>query len=303
MKTTFKTALAVLLLAGVSTAALAQDRDYGDRGDRGSDRHANGAPAAAPAAPASAAPAPQPRPEGSRSPQDGHARFGAPPPSGVAPAQAPAAGGGQRFNGAPSGGPNGVPSGGPREGGDRHWDRGGPNGQGDQNAPGAPPARPFDHARGPNGPTPPPANGDRGWDGRRDGRDGRDFRDGRDDHRDGRDGRDRHWDGRDGRDGRWPDGRQAERWQSGRYPPVYWSHDRYRIGQYRAPYGFYVRSWGFGEFLPRGWYGPDYFLDDFIGFGLPYPPPGYEWVRVGGDAIMIDRYSGRVVQVVRGIFW
>ena len=84
---------------------------------------------------------------------------------------------------------------------------------------------------------------------------------------------------------------------------MFWSHNRYRIGAYRQPYGFYVRSWGFGDFLPRGWFARDYWLDDFLDYDLPYPPPGYEWVRVGGDAIMVDQYTGRIVQVVRGIFW
>ena len=51
------------------------------------------------------------------------------------------------------------------------------------------------------------------------------------------------------------------------------------------------------------WYGDSYWLDDFWGFALPYPPPGYTWVRVGDDAVMIDRFNGRIVQVVRGIFW
>ena len=84
---------------------------------------------------------------------------------------------------------------------------------------------------------------------------------------------------------------------------MFWSHDRYRAGPYRAPYGYYVRSWGFGDFLPRPWFAESYWLGDFIDYGLPYPPPGFEWVRVGPDALMVDRYTGRVVQVVRGIFW
>ena len=100
-----------------------------------------------------------------------------------------------------------------------------------------------------------------------------------------------------------PWGGAGQRWQPGHAPPVFWSHDRYHAGGYRAPYGFYVRSWGFGDILPRGWYAQDYWIGDFLDYGLPYPPPGYEWVRVGGDALMIDRYTGRIVQVVRGIFW
>jgi Ni/Co efflux regulator RcnB len=64
-----------------------------------------------------------------------------------------------------------------------------------------------------------------------------------------------------------------------------------------------VRSWQFGDFLPGGWFADPYWINDFNDYDLPYPPPGYEWVRVGPDALMVDRYTGRIVQVVRGIFW
>jgi hypothetical protein len=305
MMKTMTAALAGLLLAGASTQALAQDQDH-DRGDRGQGRPAQ---AAAPAAHAAPQAAPQATP---RSPQDGHARFGAPPPSGQPPAAAAAQvqpgqnaqrhdfqgrGGprdgqgrdgqgrdgqgrdGQRFQGAPQQPQAQVPA---APNGQR-FDRG----QGGQGGPGG--GRQFDRERGPREVI--PGAGDRGFDGRRDGRDGRDGR-----------GDGNRADGRDHRDGANP-WRRGDRWQAGRAPPVFWSQDRFRIGAYRAPYGYYVRSWGFGDFLPRGWYGQDYFIGDFLDYDLPYPPPGYEWVRVGGDALMIDRFSGRVVQVVRGIFW
>lgn len=106
-------------------------------------------------------------------------------------------------------------------------------------------------------------------------------------------------------DGRWDrrGDRGHDRWERGRLPPVYQSDRRFRISPYRYPQGYFARSWGFGDFLPRGWFGPDYLLSDFYAYGLPYPPPGYEWVRVGADALMVDRYTGRVVQVVRYVFW
>lgn len=125
---------------------------------------------------------------------------------------------------------------------------------------------------------------------------------------------------RPGGDDRWRDGRWDQRgsehraweqrrggdvrqWERGRYPPIYRSEHRYRVSPYRPPPGYYVRTWAFGDFLPRAWFGPSYFLNDFYDFELPYPPPGYEWVRVGPDALLIDRFTGRIVQVVRDIFW
>ena len=135
----------------------------------------------------------------------------------------------------------------------------------------------------------------------------RDRRDG--DHRDGeRQDRDHRWDGDHDRgdDRRWDrhDDRGRPHWQQGRYPPIYRSQNRYRYqGYYRPQVGFYSHNWGFGEFLPRGWYGPDYRLGDWWSYSLPYPPLGYDWVRVGDDALLIDQFTGRVVQVVRSLFW
>jgi Ni/Co efflux regulator RcnB len=120
------------------------------------------------------------------------------------------------------------------------------------------------------------------------------------------DGDRNRYDGRNGGDRRdWDrhDDRGRPHWQQGRYPQVYRSQQRYRYGYYRPPIGFYSHNWAFGEFLPRGWYGPDYLLDNWWDYDLPYPPPGYDWVRVGDDALLIDSYTGRVVQVVRYLFW
>ena len=107
----------------------------------------------------------------------------------------------------------------------------------------------------------------------------------------------------DGRGGGWPGRGAGDHWRPGHYPPVFWSHDRFRAGPYRPPYGYYVRAWGFGDILPRGWFSEPYWIGDFLDYGLPYPPPGYEWVRVGPDALMVDSYTGRIAQVIRGIFW
>ncbi|QQP95484.1 RcnB family protein [Lysobacter enzymogenes] len=72
----------------------------------------------------------------------------------------------------------------------------------------------------------------------------------------------------------------------------------YRIGPWRAPPGFVYRRWSYGEFLPRAYWGPEFVLADFWLFGLDIPPVGYEWVRYGPDALLIDLRSGEVVQTV-----
>ena len=123
-----------------------------------------------------------------------------------------------------------------------------------------------------------------------------------------RNGNDRHdWDRRDWDRHDWDrrhqgDRRDHHRWERGRYPSVYFSTQRYRHA-WRAPVGYYARVWSFGDFLPRGWYGPRYYLSDPWNYDLPLAPPGYDWVRVGYDALLIDQYNGRVVQVVRNVVW
>jgi Ni/Co efflux regulator RcnB len=92
-------------------------------------------------------------------------------------------------------------------------------------------------------------------------------------------------------------------WEEGHFPSVFESRERFRGGYYRPPYGYYSRAWGFGDFLPRPWFAQDYWMDNFLDFDLPYPPPGFVWVRVGPDVLLLDRFTGRIVQVVRGIFW
>lgn len=97
--------------------------------------------------------------------------------------------------------------------------------------------------------------------------------------------------------------RDGPRWDQHRYPPIYDSPSRYRGPGWRPPHGYYARAWRFGDILPRGWYGPQYQLLDWWAYDLPEPPYGYDWVRVGRDALLIDGYTGRIVQVVRLVFW
>ncbi|MBI1199332.1 MAG: hypothetical protein GC203_15840 [Phenylobacterium sp.] len=178
----------------------------------------------------------------------------------------------------------------------------------------------------------PEARGDRGHDGGRDrdhsggdrrGGDHGDSYRGPDDRyryrHDGRDGRDRDRD-RDHRDGDRRDGDHRDRdhrdrdhydrdyrgggsyWSRGHYPTVYFSPHRYQH-RWRPPPGYYVRIWSYGDYLPRGWYGPDWWLIDPWAYDLPPPPPGFDWVRAGDDALLVDRYTGRIIQVVRDVFW
>jgi len=76
----------------------------------------------------------------------------------------------------------------------------------------------------------------------------------------------------------------------------------YHIGPYHAPRGFAYRRWSYGQVLPRIYWGQQYWLSDYWLFGLDVPPVGFEWVRFGPDALLIDTNSGEVIQVVYGRF-
>jgi Ni/Co efflux regulator RcnB len=72
---------------------------------------------------------------------------------------------------------------------------------------------------------------------------------------------------------------------------------------YRRPAGWYEHRWSFGEFLPSAFWARDYWLLDFAAYGLPPPPYGAVWVRVGNDALLVDEDSGEVITVEYGVFY
>jgi Ni/Co efflux regulator RcnB len=92
-------------------------------------------------------------------------------------------------------------------------------------------------------------------------------------------------------------------WRPGAFPHSFDSHHRFHVRPYRRPPHFFLHAWSFGEFLPPDWYGPDYLIADWWDYDLPAPPYGFDWVRIGDDAVLVDDYSGRIVQVIRGLFW
>lgn len=151
---------------------------------------------------------------------------------------------------------------------------------------------------------------DRDDDNRRGGWQGRDNDRDRDDDRrrdgdrwgdDRRDSWDRNRSGWDRDRSGWE--RNRPRYDPRNYPRTWRTPQRYRGFVYRPPPGFYARSWAFGEILPHGWYEPQHRILDWWSYGLPIPPIGYDWVRVGDDVLLVDSFSGRIVQVVRNLFW
>ena len=76
----------------------------------------------------------------------------------------------------------------------------------------------------------------------------------------------------------------------------------YHVGPYHRPAGWSNRHWGFGEILPRAYWASQYILADYWLFALEVPPSGYEWVRDGDDAILVNTDTGEILQVEYGTF-
>jgi len=88
----------------------------------------------------------------------------------------------------------------------------------------------------------------------------------------------------------------------GAYQHNYQAARTYKVGPYHPPSGWTARRWAYGEIYPRAYWGADYLLADYWLFGLEIPPSGYEWVRDGSDALLIDLNSGQILQVEYGVF-
>ena len=76
----------------------------------------------------------------------------------------------------------------------------------------------------------------------------------------------------------------------------------FRIGPYHRPAGWVDRRWTFGEILPRPFWASQYLIGDYWLFALEVPPAGYEWVRYGADAVLVNVDSGEILQVEYGVF-
>jgi Ni/Co efflux regulator RcnB len=76
----------------------------------------------------------------------------------------------------------------------------------------------------------------------------------------------------------------------------------FKIGPYHRPAGWVARRWAYGEILPRGFWVSQYILADYWLFALEVPPAGFEWVRYGNDALLVNTDTGEILQVEYGVF-
>jgi Ni/Co efflux regulator RcnB len=77
----------------------------------------------------------------------------------------------------------------------------------------------------------------------------------------------------------------------------------YHLGRYYDPFGYGYRRFSIGLFLGAGYYGNNYWLNDPYQYRLPPAYGPYRWVRYYNDALLVDTYTGEVVDVLYGFFW
>jgi hypothetical protein len=137
----------------------------------------------------------------------------------------------------------------------------------------------------------------RNRDQRRDYRDRRRYRGDRGDYR-----RDRRQARRDHR--RW----NRNNWRRDRR--YNWSHYRtnnrrlFRLGRYSSPYRNYsYRRLSIGFYLDNLFFGSRYWISDPWQYRLPEVYGPYRWVRYYDDVVLVDIYTGEVVDVIYDFFW
>ena len=77
---------------------------------------------------------------------------------------------------------------------------------------------------------------------------------------------------------------------------------RFHLGIYYDPFGYGYQPFGIGYSLMPAYYSQQYWFDPEM-YGLPFPPPGTEWVRYWNDALLVDVYTGQVIDVIHDFFW
>lgn len=109
----------------------------------------------------------------------------------------------------------------------------------------------------------------------------------------------------------WSGGEHQQRWTT------QWRHDHrydwrsyrnyhrslFRLGYYYDPFGFGYQRFMIGWNIWPAYYGNRYWINDPWSYRLPPVYGPYRWVRYHDDALLIDLYSGEVVDVIYDFFW
>ena len=77
----------------------------------------------------------------------------------------------------------------------------------------------------------------------------------------------------------------------------------FRLGRYYDPYGWNYRRFSIGFNLWPSYYGSNFWLEDPWMYRLPPAYGPYRWIRYYDDALLVNIYTGQVVDVLNNFFW
>lgn len=78
---------------------------------------------------------------------------------------------------------------------------------------------------------------------------------------------------------------------------------RIHVSVYRYPRGYRYHRWVIGRVLPRIFLSNQYYYDNWYDLGFGAPPHHYRWVRYGPDLLLVNLRTGRIADVVYGVFY
>jgi Ni/Co efflux regulator RcnB len=67
--------------------------------------------------------------------------------------------------------------------------------------------------------------------------------------------------------------------------------------------GTIIIAFSTGFFLEPLFYSQSYWIGNPYDYRLPPAPPGTQWVRYYNDVLLVDMYTGEVIDVVYDFFW
>jgi Ni/Co efflux regulator RcnB len=79
--------------------------------------------------------------------------------------------------------------------------------------------------------------------------------------------------------------------------------DAYRRSEYVGPRGYVYRPVNVGYRFAPHYYSPRYVIADPYRYRLPAAGRGLQWIRYGNDVVLVNRRTGRVIEVHNRFFW
>ena len=80
-------------------------------------------------------------------------------------------------------------------------------------------------------------------------------------------------------------------------------HNHFRFAFYSDPFGWDYLRYGVGWRLWPSYYGSSFWLNDPWSYRLPPAYGPYRWIRYYNDALLVNIYTGQVVDVEYDFFW